>query len=47
MATSNAYRVCSRPCFRLRVGDYRVRFEKTPEDITVLEVKPRGQAYRR
>ena len=37
-----------RPGFRLRVGDYRVIFERDDEarTIDVLRVAPRGQAYR-
>jgi mRNA interferase RelE/StbE len=33
---------------RLRVGDWRVRFERDPETgvINVLRVLPRGRAYR-
>ncbi|MGC8544578.1 type II toxin-antitoxin system RelE family toxin [Athalassotoga sp.] len=31
--------------FRLRVGDYRVIFEKKENDIFVLEVLPRGKVY--
>ena len=30
---------------RLRVGDWRVFFEETETDITILSVKTRGDAY--
>jgi mRNA interferase RelE/StbE len=34
---------------RLRVGDWRVRFERDPNTrkITILRVLPRGRAYKR
>ncbi len=31
--------------FRLRVGDYRIIFEKEKDDIFILEVLPRGKVY--
>ena len=34
------------PEFRLRVGDYRVRFRNDGETITVLRVRNRREAYR-
>lgn len=36
------------PEYRLRVGDYRVRFARSDAEqtITVLRVLPRGEAYR-
>jgi mRNA interferase RelE/StbE len=34
------------PEFRLRVGDYRVRFHKDGETVTVLRVRNRREAYR-
>ena len=34
------------PEFRLRVGDYRVRFHDLGESILVLAVKHRREAYR-
>jgi mRNA interferase RelE/StbE len=36
------------PQWRLRVGDWRVRFSRDPESrtILVLRVLPRGRAYR-
>ena len=34
------------PEFRLRVGDYRVRFHHDGETITVLRVRNRREAYR-
>lgn len=33
--------------YRLRVGDYRILYEKTKEEIHVIDVLPRGGAYRR
>lgn len=35
------------PVFRLRVGDYRVRFRDEADTITILTVKHRSEAYRR
>ncbi len=32
--------------WRLRVGEWRVRFTSPPGEITVLRVLPRGRAYR-
>jgi mRNA interferase RelE/StbE len=34
------------PELRLRVGDYRVRFELDSETVRVLRVRHRGEAYR-
>ena len=34
------------PEFRLRVGDYRVRFHNNGETVTVLRVRNRREAYR-
>ncbi len=34
------------PEFRLRVGDYRVRFHNDGETMTVLRVRNRREAYR-
>ena len=34
------------PEYRLRVGDYRVRFHQDDETIRVLRVKNRREAYR-
>jgi len=34
------------PEFRLRVGDYRVRFHELGDSILVLAVKHRREAYR-
>jgi mRNA-degrading endonuclease RelE of RelBE toxin-antitoxin system len=34
------------PEFRLRVGDYRVRFHNDGETVTVLCVRNRREAYR-
>ena len=34
------------PEFRLRVGDYRVRYHDRGESIEILAVKHRRQAYR-
>ena len=34
------------PEFRLRVGDYRVRFHNDGETVTVLRVRNRREAYR-
>ena len=33
--------------YRLRVGDYRVLFEMTGDEIYVDDVLPRGEAYKR
>lgn len=33
--------------YRLRIGDYRVLFSKASETITIKDVLPRGQAYKR
>jgi mRNA interferase RelE/StbE len=35
------------PEFRLRVGDYRVRFREVDDLIEILSVKHRREAYRR
>lgn len=32
--------------FRLRVGDYRIRFHHNGETVTVLRVRNRREAYR-
>jgi mRNA-degrading endonuclease RelE of RelBE toxin-antitoxin system len=34
------------PEFRLRVGDYRVRFHSSGATITILRVRHRREAYR-
>lgn len=34
------------PEFRLRVGDYRVRFHNDGETVTVLRIRNRREAYR-
>ncbi|MEI7892971.1 MAG: type II toxin-antitoxin system RelE/ParE family toxin [Myxococcales bacterium] len=34
------------PEYRLRIGDYRVRFQLTADAIEVLRVLPRGGVYR-
>jgi mRNA interferase RelE/StbE len=34
------------PEYRLRVGDYRVRFEQDEETIRILRVRNRKEAYR-
>jgi mRNA-degrading endonuclease RelE of RelBE toxin-antitoxin system len=34
------------PEYRLRVGDYRVRFRQQDESIQALRVRNRNQAYR-
>ena len=34
------------PEFRLRVGDYRVRFRESGDSIEILSVKHRREAYR-
>jgi len=33
-------------CFRLRVGDFRVIFEITPEAIVIIRVRHRSDVYR-
>ena len=33
--------------YRLRIGDYRVLFSKVSGTITIKDVLPRGQAYKR
>ncbi|WP_294403629.1 type II toxin-antitoxin system RelE/ParE family toxin [uncultured Ruminococcus sp.] len=35
------------PEFRLRVGEYRIIFEMTTEEIVIRDVLPRGKAYER
>jgi mRNA interferase RelE/StbE len=32
--------------WRLRVGDWRVRYDHTTRTLVVLRILPRGQAYR-
>lgn len=32
--------------YRLRIGDYRALFERTDDQITVIEVGPRGDIYK-
>ena len=34
------------PEFRLRVGDYRVRFNNDGQTVTVLRIRNRREAYR-
>jgi mRNA-degrading endonuclease RelE of RelBE toxin-antitoxin system len=34
------------PEFRLRVGDYRVRFHRKDNTLTILRVRNRREAYR-
>ncbi|MGA2769807.1 MAG: type II toxin-antitoxin system RelE/ParE family toxin [Bryobacteraceae bacterium] len=34
------------PEYRLRVGDYRVRFHQEGETIRILQVRNRREAYR-
>lgn len=34
-----------RPCFRLRVGDFRVIFEESETEIVVIGIGPRGSIY--
>ena len=34
------------PEYRLRVGDYRVRFQQEGETICILQVRNRREAYR-
>jgi mRNA-degrading endonuclease RelE of RelBE toxin-antitoxin system len=34
------------PEFRLRVGDYRIRFHDLGDNIEILRVKHRSEAYR-
>ena len=34
------------PEFRLRIGDYRVRFQDTGDSMLILTVKHRREAYR-
>ena len=33
--------------YRLRIGDYRVLFEMTDDEIYIDDVLPRGRAYKR
>jgi len=33
--------------FRLRVGDYRIIFEMTADEIYISEILPRGEAYKK
>jgi len=33
------------PIFRLRVGDWRVKFPRHGEDIDIVAIDPRGGAY--
>lgn len=33
--------------YRLRVGGYRILFDKMDENIIVHDIAPRGQAYKR
>lgn len=33
--------------YRLRVGDYRILFSKSGDTITIKDVLPRGQVYKR
>jgi mRNA interferase RelE/StbE len=43
---NNVKRLQGRAGYRLRVGDWRVIYELEGERLTVLDVKPRGGAYR-
>ncbi len=45
----DAKKLRNRPGYRLRVGDYRVLYEKHDDRlvILVLSVRPRGDAYKR
>ena len=33
--------------FRLRIGDYRVLFEMSADEIFVSDILPRGEAYKK
>ena len=39
-------RLKGRPNFRLRVGEYRVIFERKGRDVYIKDVTTRGSAYR-
>ena len=44
--SNNVVALAGRPGFRLRVGDWRVIFERTDDGIAVLHIGPRGSVYR-
>lgn len=31
--------------FKLRIGDYRVFYQKTKKGVLILRIRPRGKAY--
>jgi mRNA interferase RelE/StbE len=33
--------------FRLRIGDYRILFEMTTDEIYISDILPRGEAYKK
>ena len=43
---NNATKLQGRPGYRLRVGDWRVLYELAKDRLLVLDIKPRGGAYR-
>lgn len=43
---NNATRLQGRKGYRLRVGDWRVLHELEERRVLVLDIKPRGGAYR-
>lgn len=47
-AVGDVVRLCGRDEWRLRVGDWRVRFARDPDTgtVNVLRVLPRARAYR-
>ena len=42
---NNVVHLVGLPLLRMRIGEYRVIFEETPDAITVTKVRPRGSAY--
>ncbi|MGH7154745.1 MAG: type II toxin-antitoxin system RelE family toxin [Acetobacteraceae bacterium] len=43
---NNVTRLVDEPAKRMRVGDFRIIFEETDNEIIVTRIAPRGDAYR-
>ncbi|WP_072281628.1 type II toxin-antitoxin system RelE family toxin [Rappaport israeli] len=44
---NNVIKMTGEPGYRLRVGDYRVRFDEYDTVIDIWRVLPRGQVYKK
>jgi mRNA interferase RelE/StbE len=43
--TNNVKKLKGRPGFRLRIGDYRVIFDRQGNVLAILQIGPRGSIY--